>query len=223
MIAGQGLRGTVPDNAGGGITVSASPPSSSLTNRVWLRVDSVGRPWGIYSFYNGSWRKVYTGAVGDIKFYSGPWNGVFDGAGRGIPGGIGGVNAGNGAYDEDGWQICNGNNGAPNLSDFFIVPANVEGQSSGSGPWQSNWDGQGQRPNGGQRRVPPRINQANLPQLLTSGIKQYPNGTGATGGIGFLTEQGTEIPFTIAGTGANNPIPTVPWIAFAALMYIGYA
>src|SRR5258705_10100143 len=100
LTTGGGLSGTIPDTAGGGVFVGSSPPSSALTNKVWYKTDAAGRPLGVYMFYNGNWRKVYTGAViGEVRLYVGGYNGVFDGTGRGILGG-----------DLDGWVIMNGQN-----------------------------------------------------------------------------------------------------------------
>src|SRR5258707_2665742 len=85
LTTGGGMSGTIPDTAGGGVFVGSSAPSSALTNKVWFKTDGAGRPLGVYMFYNGNWRKVYTGVVyGEIRLYVGGYNGGFYGTGRGI-------------------------------------------------------------------------------------------------------------------------------------------
>ena len=152
LTTGGGLSGTIPDTAGGGVFVGPNPPASSLTNKVWYKTDAAGRPLGVFMFYNGNWRKVYTGvAVGDIKML---WyyTGYFDGTGRGIIG-----------SDWDGWAICNGQNGTPNLEGYFPV-GGQSGESVGqtAGVWFTDADGVAWRNTGGQKaRVV--LNQSNIP------------------------------------------------------------
>lgn len=214
LIANGGLHGTVPDNAGGGIYVGSIPPSSSLTNKVWAKIDGAGRPIGMYMFYNGNWRKTYTGSYGDIKFYVGPFNGVFDGTGKGLIGG-------NGPYDEDGWALCNGQNGTPNWvgSGCFPAAANWNGSA-----WVSAVDGTGYKAAGGVTQI--QIQLGNLPNIQTPLAFHY------------INEVGTAVPFIVAsqsgdqgvmqahatGTGADTPINTTPvFVAMGLLMFIGYA
>jgi hypothetical protein len=208
MIANQALRGTVPDNSGGGIFVGSTPPSSSLTQKVWFKIDATGRPFGAYMFYNGRWRKCYTGSIGDIKLYLGAFNGVFDGTGRGIIGG-------SGPYDEDGWALCNGQNATPNLDGYFPVGAAWNGST-----WVSNPDALGYRGSGGGSIT---IALANLPALNTDfGVFNFTIGSSQA-----VLNQGTQpntVTRTVNGTGANTPIRVAPtFIAMALLMFIGYA
>src|SRR6266404_3169251 len=81
LTTGGGLSGTIPDTAGGGVYVGSSPPSSALTNKVWFKTDSGGRPLGIYMFYNGNWRKVYTGVALGTIIMCWWYLGFFDGTG----------------------------------------------------------------------------------------------------------------------------------------------
>jgi hypothetical protein len=211
MIATQGLRGTVPDNAGGGIFVGSSPPSSSLTHKVWFKIDAAGRPFGAYMFYNGNWRKCYTGSLGDIKLYIGAFNGVFDGSGRGIIGG-------SGPYDEDGWQLCNGQNGAPNLDGYFPAGAAWNGSA-----WVTSADGLSYKTSGGVRQI--QIALGNLPAINTP-MAYSPFWAKDTGNSYLNASQtvGQGVKqFKATGTGANTPINTTPvFIAMAYLMFIGY-
>lgn len=110
LTTGGILAGEIPDTAGGGVIVSSSVPASTLSSKVWFKIDTAGRPLGTYIFYNGNWRKVYTGLPSEIRMFSGDWTIYFDGSGLGVVGG-----------EWDGWALCNGNNGTQNLANRFIV------------------------------------------------------------------------------------------------------
>lgn len=206
LTEGGMLSGSIPDSAGGGLTVSSTPPSSSLSNKLWLKTDVAGRPIGFYSYYNGNWRRVYTGSIGDIKMYSGT-NTVFDGTGRGIVG-----------SDEDGWCLCNGNNGTPNLANRFMIGASQYGAG-----WQANPDGTGMHSSGGTGV----INCVNLPDLWTVGwaaIVQQ-----STSGTLVLTNSPTAQPMDMPvkdlindcqPSGQRPLMP--PYYALAYLMFVGY-
>jgi hypothetical protein len=214
LIATLGLKGTIPDTSGGGVFVGSSPPSSSLTNKVWFKTDAAGRPFGAYMFYNGNWRKCYTGSLGDIKLYLGAFNGVFDGTGRGIIGGTGG-------YDEDGWAICNGNNGTPNLEGYFPCGARWSGSA-----WVTNPETT-EVTSGGQRG-PFQIAAANLPQLTVNpyGIRvgSTPGGGGAfLGSYPSDPHVGGYWPINETLNSPNNPLPIHLFVAMAYLLFIGYA
>jgi hypothetical protein len=205
LTTGGGLSGTIPDSAGGGIYVGSSPPSSSLTQKVWFKTDAAGRPLGVFMFYNGNWRRVYTGQLSEIKIFGGNTAGYFDGTGRGVIGG-----------DYDGWALCNGNNGTYNLSDKFIVPGTWNGSQ-----WVSAVSGSNAAA-GGSNTITPD----NLPLLLTPTF-----GVGAAGGAGayglgaenaqFLNywhvhdRNGTPL------SGYNFPF-VPPYIALGYIMFIGY-
>jgi hypothetical protein len=212
MIATLGLRGTIPDTAGGGVFVGSSAPSSSLTNKVWFQIDAAGRPIAIKMFYNGNWRRMYTGAVGDIKAFAGSLSGIVDGTGRGVIGGV-----------QDGWAICNGLNGTPNLSNCFIVAAdNATTLTTNVDPTNPN-----SRVGGSPNRV---IDRTNLPTLQTKTLqKGFNYANGATGGT-MLYQGGAETvywPVVDAGglpVGGSVPVNTVPpYYSLAYLMFVGYA
>jgi len=207
---GGGLSGTIPDTAGGGVFVGSSPPSSSLTNKVWFKTDGVGRPLGIFMFYNGNWRKVYTGVgYGEVRMYVGGGN-VFDGSGRGIVGG-----------DFDGWALCNGNNGTPNLTDHFIVSGGFNGSA-----WVTSVDGVSSRTVGGTPG-PHVISRSNLPQLnvevfgdgtgdRTSGNGHFVSGSNTTLGVGIW-------PVLETVGSPNTAMPLPQFYAVGFMMFVGYA
>jgi hypothetical protein len=212
LAAGGGLSGTVPDNAGGGVFVGSSPPSSSLTNKVWYKTDAAGRPLGVYMFYNGNWRKVYTGAIiGEIRLYVGG-QAAFDASGRGLIGG-----------DLDGWAVCNGNNGTTNLVNYLPTAGHM-GQSVGKPDgWWCDGETPGTWVQGGGAFGPRRITGANLPQLLTV---VYGTPTAATPGTGAYHLNGpvavTFWPEATSQGSPNNPLPYQAYIAMAFIEFIGY-
>jgi hypothetical protein len=219
LTTGGGISGTVPDNAGGGIFVGSSPPGSSLTNKVWYKVDGAGRPIGVYMFYNGNWRKVYSGvSLGEIRMWSGSWDGVFDGTGRGVIGG-----------DLDGWAVCNGQNGTPNLEAMFIVGGSP-GQQVGQGAnvWYSDVEGDAWRHSGGAKGRH-TIARTDLPKLLA----EVHANVGGAGGTGAYTPAGQTLPLIaywnvvdgngVAVDGVNQqPLPMVPYYAVGYIEFVGY-
>lgn len=211
LTTGGGLNGTIPDNAGGGIYVGSTPPSSALTNKVWYKTDGAGRPLGVFMFYNGNWRKVYTGvAINEVRMYAGPYS-VFDGSGRGLVGG-----------DVDGWALCNGQNGTLNLEGYFITG----GAWSGS-QWVARADGPTYKASGGQRGQVYCTNN-NLPPLNSK--HWYRN-----------VQSGTGVPALVAdfnGSNVMNPVVDqndgtqghgqplnfpILFYAMAYMQFIGYA
>jgi hypothetical protein len=213
LTTGGGLSGTIPDTAGGGVYVGSSPPSSALTNKVWYKTDGAGRPLGVFMFYNGNWRKVYTGAVlGEIRLYVGGFNGVFDGTGRGIIGG-----------DADGWVICNGNNGTSNLEGYFPCGAAWDGSN-----WVANPAGSGNAVFGGARG-PFLLNSYYLPKLTSYAYGSLNSAAGS--GVYGVANAGATIvgdwPVLDANgnpvNGVNQaPLPFHLFAAMALMQFVGY-
>ena len=111
--------------------LGATTPSVEDQDKAWIELDSGGRPLSIKTFYGGAWRRVYNGMIGEIRAFSGdPTNRTYwDEHGRGQVG-----------QRYDGWQICNGENGSPNLTDKFLLGAHMDNsaQKDGySGGWQA--------------------------------------------------------------------------------------
>jgi hypothetical protein len=215
LTTGGGLSGTIPDTAGGGVFVGSSPPSSALTQKVWYKTDGAGRPLGVFMFYNGNWRKVYTGAgYGEVRLFAGNPSGFFDGTGRGILGG-----------DWDGWALCTGSNGTPNLSNRFVVAA--EGWN---GAWLSSMEfpGVSSVASGGQGGAH-MIDRTKLPKLTSyaygSLVAAPGSGAYAVANAG-QTIVGDWPVIDINGNpvdGVNQqPMPYPPYYALAYVMFIGY-
>src|SRR5215469_13771641 len=100
--------------------ISQATPGQDDNDKAWIELDSAGRPLSMRIYYNGNWRRIYNGMIGEIRYYSGaPGSPNWDSDGHGIIGQ---------AYD--GWQICNGKNNSPDLSDRFIVGPHMN-ESSG--------------------------------------------------------------------------------------------
>jgi hypothetical protein len=216
---GGGLSGTIPDQAGGGIYVSSSPPASSLTNKVWYKIDGAGRPLGVFMFYNGNWRKVYTGVgLREIRQYYGT-NAVFDSSGRGLVGG-----------DFDGWAVCNGNNGTPQLHGCNLKGGLMGAQvGQGDGRW-SDMETPGTWVESGGTYGPRKINIQNLPELIYE-IFGVANTKGSSSGYGLGVP--TDIPinfgYVAGGSGGgttqgspNTPLAWETYTVVAHIMFIGY-
>lgn len=228
LTTGGMLVGTIPDTAGGGVTVGSSPPSSALTNKVWFKTDALGRPLGVYMFYNGNWRKVYAGiGIGEIRIWNGVTSGVFDGTNLGVVGG-----------DMDGWVICDSvgsaNHGVPNLEDYFLVAGQWGTAADGSGytGWVTDTDSvfkhtggaQGTSYNNAQGRL---LGINNMPGM--HGVAYYA-GAQSGGGINVLVPNTTGNKYDIAiGSGTSDtppgavPVPFVPFYAVAYVQFVGYA
>lgn len=213
LTTGGGLRGTIPDNAGGGVYVGSTPPSSALTNKVWYKTDGAGRPLGVYMFYNGNWRKVYTGvSYGEIRMYVGAYTPNFDGTGRGVVTG-----------EADGWALCNGQNGTYNLEAYFLIG----GQWSGSA-WVTDVELDAWRSSGGTKgRM--TINPSQAPSM--SALLQYRNlavTAGAQASVAVAQQGGPSyaMPVVVDATGQKGgglPLPfPVLYFAVAYMMFVGY-
>jgi hypothetical protein len=220
LTTGGGISGTIPDNSGGGIYVGASPPDSSLTNKVWYKIDAAGRPLGVFMFYNGNWRKVYTGAIiGEIRLYIGS-SAAFDTTGLGIVGG-----------DLDGWALCNGNNGTLQLHNFF--PLMSSGYDAfGVAGWYGNPNGFSQ-PSAAGGLGNWQIQDNHLPQLRAHGY--YESFTTASGSVGtpnvlVCDASKPMCALPVEDVNTNQPVGgqaqidnTPPWVAMAPIMFVGYA
>lgn len=220
LTQGGMLAGQVPDTAGGGIFVGAAPPSSSLTYKVWFKIDGAGRPLGAYQFYNGNWRKVYTNVgIGDVKMYYGSGNN-FDSTGLGVVGG-----------DTDGWAICNGQNSTPNMTDMrFPAGGNWNGSK-----WDAPSVGGGRSSQGGENGH--KIDTADLFELqvlLGSAAGRWAAGSAGSwltvppytaGGIEStyaVTVQDANGTLTSGLPGAGEPLPLPQYQVFAFIMFVGY-
>lgn len=75
------------------VIVSESQPVADDQDKVWIRLESSGDPNGEYVFTNGDWKRVPALEVNSIIFFSGLCSAV-----------------------PDGWHLCDGTDGAPDLT-----------------------------------------------------------------------------------------------------------
>lgn len=108
--------------------LGSSTPAVEDQDKVWIRLDGVGRPIGTFVFYAGSWRRQYTGKPSQIAIFNGNPATYFDGTGKGL------ITA-----EWDGWAICNGANGTPNLTDKFIAGAHMDKSAGQLDYTSSHW------------------------------------------------------------------------------------
>jgi hypothetical protein len=120
--------------------LQSGQPSVNDQDKVWFEQDSQGRPvavkvWWIGSGPNGAWRRIYNGMMGEIRGFHGapgygPAPALFNTNGMGNVG-----------LEYDGWHLCNGKDGTPDLSDKFICGAHMNKLDSKSdyedGEWQT--------------------------------------------------------------------------------------
>lgn len=110
--------------------MSSTAPGPDDTDKIWLQLDSQGRPIALKKYFGGRWRRIYNGMIGEIRMFSGNPNdgNTWEDDGRGKP-----------EKEYDGWQICNGNNGAPDLSDKFILAAHMNNAENFDGYGVNGW------------------------------------------------------------------------------------
>jgi hypothetical protein len=203
-------------------------------DKAWIRIDNSGRPIGTYVFYSGNWRKQPSGLKTEVRVFTGDPAIYFDTSGLGKQN----------PDDWDGWAICNGNNGTPDLSNQFVVggamnngdtPPLVGGYSAG---WTTKVTGDTLKTGGSNEFL---LVNTNLPfqQFFVSGRNYDASGShGATNARAIVTGDwgGSQdnidknaigsIGVDPAGTppGVQASVPTVPpFYAVAFAMWVGYA
>jgi hypothetical protein len=184
------------------IIIQAATPGTDKAGYVWLETDSAGRPLSIRTYYNGHWRRVYNGMIGEIRMYSGDPadDAIWDSNGHGKVGGT-----------YDGWQICNGKNSSPDLSDQFVVGASMNGDHPQySNGWQTFVDGKTSKKTGGSKdhmivsnELPP-INPDD-PDGPRSDLVLRGNEF-SSGDPGFISPRGVQAIVSIHNTGIENQV-----------------
>lgn len=197
-------------------------PAVDDQDKVWHRVDAQGRPVGTYVFYQGAWRKEYSVPVGTIAMYSGDPSIDFSGSGH--KGTVGG--------EWDGWAICSGENGSPNLSDKFIVGAKMDDLATGypdGGPWQTGVSGATTQQGDGVHDITLTAQNTFRPAkaALKVGIWHAgeDNGPNAQGTLFGFSGAGADRDIIDADPGNETPdaIPTLPpYYALAYVIFQGY-
>lgn len=187
-------------------------PQAQDQNKLWLKTDPTGRPLGLFVMYNGNWRQVATGNVGQISIFAGAWSSYFDSSGLGLEG-----------QPWDGWAIANGNNGTLNVTNRFIVPGY---RCDGWGLWVTNVD-RYDAYTGGRSFF--QITYINMPYMtVTLNARDgyaYNGGAFAATNYGPSSQGGAigTWAYPIDGTGDQYPISLIPpYIALGFCQFIGY-
>lgn len=194
----------------------STTPIPADQDKAWHRTDSSGRPIGTYIYYNGAWRRQYTGRQNQIVMYAGDPGTDFAGTGgRGTVGG-----------EWDGFALCNGNNGTPDLSDKFIVASHMSDMSIGysGGNHSTNVSGATTQ-SGGAASQTLTDDNTYRPARGVVEVRRWeadgntPNGAGDLYGQG----SGTILLAADAGNTSPDPVPTLPpYVALAYAMWVGY-
>lgn len=199
-------------------------PGSDDRNKVWHRLDTNGKPIGTFLYFNGAWRRQYSGRLGQMSYYSGDPEFDFDDDGRGR---LEGDNGSTGEWD--GWHLCNGEDGTLDLSDKFIVV----GRRFNNGRWETDVSGTPTTDGVGVHEI--QMTEANTFRPATGEVRvgqwEADNGHPAVGGlIGLPQNDSTDLILIPAHPGnpispaVLPPLPTLPpYYALALVVFIGYA
>jgi len=154
-------------------------PGVDDRDKAWIELDPGGRPTALKVWYpgnQGAWRRVYNGMIGEVRGYTGDPSIDFD---------MDGNNPGRGkiGLSYDGWYLCNGFNGTPNLSDKFILGGHMD-NSAGHTGYHNGWQASVKGPNGDTTDLKTGgfftqpILPANLPPFdVNLNGKEYKDGT----------------------------------------------
>jgi hypothetical protein len=199
-------------------------PGVEDQDRIWFELDTGGRPVAIKSFYNGIWRRIYNGMIGEIRGYHGSPTLDFDEDGLGKIG-----------LQYDGWHLCNGKDGVPDLSDRFLIGShmnNVDQSGFEDGElvtWISNRTGEH---TGGVRGI--TLNETNtfIPARgETTAKRMTASGSGPADDGDLLGVGSGAVQYPLQGEGQGsdgNPTPEEiniinPFIAVGWIIFVGYS
>jgi hypothetical protein len=161
--------------------------------------------------------------IGEIRLYSGnPGDtATWDTNGKGVIGG---------SYD--GWQLCNGKNGSPNLTDRFIVAAHLDdsnGHTKYSGGWQTFVDGTTDRKSGGvtNGKITLNANNTYRPARDEVTADRWTADGNVRSTSGVLYGVGNQSPITLLPKDKGNLDPDdisvlPPFYALAYIIFQGY-
>jgi hypothetical protein len=209
--------------------VQQGEPGVDDRDKVWFRIDSQGRPIEIKLWYigaaGGRWRRVYNGMPGEIRGYSGNpglnTTGDFDANGHGNVGG-----------NYDGWQICNGKNGSPNMSDKFLLGAHMDNSSGNTGysnGWKAVIDSKSYGPTGGQWTETLKPENIPWPAQQAVGADKWAadgNARSSSGQLFGVHDVSLDVTFIPADPGNPSPVPVFtgpPFYVLAWIIFQGYA
>lgn len=204
--------------------IQTDPPGAQDHDKAWFKLDSNGKPVGVFIWYSGHWRRVYNGMPGEIRGYTGNPGTDFDSDGKGIIEG-----------NYDGWHLCNGRDGTPNLTDKFLVGAHMDdsGGHSGyaSGHWQTFVDGMSDLQTGGVASNTLTTSDTYQPAIASVRARRWdangqtPNPhVGSLWGIKSATDsENDDIAPAVTGNTSPSPFTNLPpFYALAWIIFIGY-
>lgn len=198
-------------------------PGADQRDLAWIQLDTQGRPIALKTFYNGHWRRIYNGMLGEIRGYNGNPTNDFDTNGLGKIG-----------LTYDGWHLCNGKDGTPDLSDRFLIAAHMNNASvSGyqGGEWVTTEVKTAGEHTGGFREI--TLNESNtyrpdipaVRERLWSATGNAPQPhTGDLWGVKSGTDsENDNIAPAIPGNTTPEAINIInPYIALAYIIFVGY-
>lgn len=194
-------------------------PITGDQDKVWLKVDSNGRPVGTFIYYSGHWRRTATGLTSELRYFTGNPATYFDGSGLGLV-----------DTDWDGWALCNGANGTPNLSDKFLIPGKMDdssGYDEGGAKWTSKVSGVNLQSGGVKDfsltlALTPRPARAAVSVGLATADGNGPAVSGPLYGSNASAETAILLAADV-GVAGPTTIPTLPpYYACAIAMWKGY-
>lgn len=202
-----------------------STPGTENQDKAWIVLDSQGRPVAVKVYYNGNWRRVYNGMIGEVRLYHGDPTIDFNTNGLGLVGG-----------EYDGWHLCNGQDGTPDLSDRFMVAGhmnNANGHTGYNDGWQTFIDGTTDQKTGGDKEITldaattyaPHIPAVNTQFYTATGNTPQPHTGDLWGKLGTSppTDWNVLVP-EIPGNPTPDPIPVLnPFIAIGFIIFVGYS
>jgi len=205
-------------------------PGVGDQGKVWIELSSDNKPLAIKTFFNGHWRKVYSGSIGEVKMFSGDPTNKFDAHGKGIIGG-----------EWDGWHICNGKDGVIDLSDKFVIAAHLNdkdnqvGWNASDNVWQTFVDGKAVHDKGGSKDFTMNADNTfdDREDLIVGRLKIDTGGEDYdAGGLLYGKPGGSTVNKTILAAPLNShgdprtnpdPVPCIPpYFALAFVVFIGY-
>lgn len=201
----------------------SSVPAVDDQDKAWIRLGIDGQPLGTYVFFNGLWVREYPSQGARIGFYSGPSN-AFDSTGLGL--------AGPGPISADlfGWALANGQNLTADLSNQFIICAEMGDVSVGysSGLWHTTIEGSALNQGGVSTITSDADNTYRLdrPQIKFDHHKADGEARSAPDPLWGDTGGGDGIVLQTADAGNTTPdtISIVnPYFALAIITFVGYA
>lgn len=200
--------------------IQSAVPTVEQQGYIWVKLTGAGnKPTGVYVYYGGAWRKIYTGLPSEIRMFSGDPAGYFDANGLGVVG-----------ADWDGWHLCNGKDGVIDLSDKFIVAAHMSNAlgSGYAGGWKTYVTGSALA-TGGSKEATLDADTAYWPGHGAINLQRWgadgntPATDGGMYGVSGTPSAVVEVQAAYAGNTSPDPFEILPpFYALAYAVFVGY-